>query len=162
MNLRENKGWTYGVSSQFDMRKAPGPWLVAGEFIAAHTIESVEEVIKEITQLRDQPVGAKELADVKAEINGAFPARFATASQAAGQFAVLALHGLPASDLDVFTKKIAAVTPAEVQTTARKYFRPENLLVVVVGDRKSLAAPLGKLGTVEIRDLDGNPVAPTP
>jgi zinc protease len=162
MNLRENKGWTYGVGSQFDMRKAPGPWLVSGEFIAAHTVESVEEVIKEITQLRDQEVGAKELADVKAEINGAFPARFATASQAAGQFAVLALHDLPASDLDVFTKKIAAVTPAEIQTTARKYLRPDNLLVVVVGDRKSLAAPLGKLGTVEIRDLDGNPVAPTP
>jgi zinc protease len=162
MNLRETKGWTYGVGSLFSMRRAPGPWLVYGEMVAAHTTEAIEEILKEIETLRRDEVPRSELEDVKAEITGAFPARFATASLTAGQFAELAVHDLPQSELQIFTRKIADVTAADVQKTARKYFLPENLLIVVVGDRRSIEARLAKFGTVEVRDSDGNLVTQTP
>jgi zinc protease len=156
MNLRETKGWTYGVGSQFDARRSIGPWTVSGEFVAAHTADAVEEIVKEIEKLRAEDVTNKELAETKDEIIGAFPARFATAGQLASQMTALAVYDLPPTELDGFVAKIAAVNKELVRQTARKYFRPDNLLIVVVGDRASNEAALRKIAEVERRDLDGN------
>ncbi|HEX7500233.1 MAG TPA: insulinase family protein, partial [Polyangia bacterium] len=156
MNLRETKGWTYGVGSQFEARRAPGPWTVSGEFVAAHTADAVDEILKEIERLRGDDVAEKELAETKDEIIGGFPARFATAGQLASQMTALAIYDLPPSELDGFVAKIAAVNKDQVRQMARKYFRPDNLLIVVVGDRASNESPLRKLAEVERRDLDGN------
>ncbi len=161
MNLRETKGWTYGVSSQLDARRLDGPWAVSGEFVAERTADSVQEVIKEIDKLRADEVSDKELAEVKNEIIGAFPARFATAEQVASQVAALAIYDLPATELEKFTKKIAAVDKTRVRKMAQKYFRPDNLLIVVVGDRGSNEAALRKIADVELRDLDGNVIEPS-
>jgi zinc protease len=160
MNLRETKGWTYGVGSQFEARRAPGPWTVSGEFVAAHTADAVAEILKEIEKLRAEEVTDKELAETKDEIIGAFPARFATAGQLASQMTALAVYDLPPTELDGFMAKIAAVNKAQVREMARKYFRPDNLLIVVVGDRTSNEAPLRKLAEVERRDLDGDVIEP--
>jgi len=160
MNLRETKGWTYGVSSQFDARRAPGPWTVAGEFVAAHTADAVEEIGKEIEKLRSDLVTDKELGDTNDEITGAFPARFATAAQLASQMAALAVYDLPPSELDTFVTKIRAVSKDDVRNTARKYLRPEQLLIVAVGDRQGIESSLRKLAEVERRDLDGNLLEP--
>jgi zinc protease len=155
MNLRETKGWTYGVNSQFDARRSIGPWTVSGEFVAAHTADAVEEILKEIEKLRAEEVTDKELAETKDEIIGAFPARFATAGQLASQMTALAVYDLPPTELDGFVAKIAAVNKEQVRQMARKYFRPDNLLIVVVGDRTSNEAALRKIAEVERRDLDG-------
>jgi zinc protease len=160
MNLRETKGWTYGIGSQFDARKQGGPWVVSGEFVAAHTADAVNEIIKEIEKLRAEDLTDKELGEVKDEIVGAFPARFATADQLASQMAGLSVYDLPPNELDTFTKKISAVTKADVRKTAQKYFRPDNLLIVVVGDRTSNESALRKIAEVERRDLDGAKIEP--
>jgi len=160
MNLRETKGWTYGIGSQFDARKQGGSWVTSGEFVAGHTADAVEEIVKEIEKLRGEDVTDKELGEVKDEIVGAFPARFATADQLASQMAGLAVYDLPPSELDTFTKKISAVSNAEVRKTAQKYFRPDNLLIVVVGDRTSNESALRKIAEVERRDLDGARIEP--
>jgi zinc protease len=156
MNLRETKGWTYGVGSQFDARRGIGPWTVSGEFVAAHTADAVGEILKEIEKLRSDDVTDKELAETKDEIIGAFPARFATARLLASQMTALAVYDLPPTELDGFAAKIAGVTKEQVGQMARKYFRPDNLLIVVVGDRAGNEAALRKIATVERRDLDGN------
>jgi zinc protease len=161
MNLRETKGWTYGVSSQFEARRAVGPWSTSGEFVAAHTAEAIAEIGKEIEKLRSDDVTAQELAATKDEIIGAFPARFATAAQLASQMAALAVYDLPPTELDGFVAKIAAVDKATVKRIAQQYLRPDNLLMVVVGDRESLEAPLHKLAPLELRDLDGNLIEPS-
>jgi zinc protease len=161
MNLRETKGWTYGVGSQFDARRATGPWTVSGEFVAAHTADAVAEILKEIEKLRSEEVTDKELAETRDEIIGAFPARFATAGQLASQMTALAVYDLPPTELDGFVAKIAAVNKEQVRQMARKYFRPDNLLIVVVGDRTGNEAPLRKLAEVERRDLDGDVIEPT-
>jgi zinc protease len=160
MNLRETKGWTYGVGSQFEARRAPGPWTVSGEFVAAHTADAVAEILKEIEKLRAEEVTDKELAETKDEIIGAFPARFATAGQLASQMTALAVYNLPPTELDGFVAKIAAVNKEQVRQMARKYFRPDKLLIVVVGDRTSNEAPLRKIAEVERRDLDGDVIEP--
>ena len=160
MNLRETKGWTYGVYSKFDARRAGGSWSTSGEFVAAHTADAVAEIDKEIEKLRMDEVTDKELADTKNEIIGAFPARFATAAQLAAQMAALAIYNLPPSELDGFTAKIAAVDKATVRRIAQKYLRPDHLLTVVVGDRASIEGRLRKLAELERRDADGDLIEP--
>jgi zinc protease len=158
LNLRETKGWTYGVASMFEARRAPGPWTTGGEFVANHTADSVTEILKEISALRSDEVGESELKDTKDEILRAFPARFATANQVAAQMAALAVYDLPDKELQTFTARIGSVTAADVRRTAQKYLRPDNLVIVVVGDRASIEASLRRIGEVELRDLDGTPL----
>jgi zinc protease len=161
LNLREQKGWTYGVSSFFEARRTPGPWTAGGEFVAAHTAESVAEILKEVKSLRDEEVADKELQETKDELVKGFPARFATVNQIAAQMAALAVYDLPDNDLETYTKKIAAVTRTEVHKMAQKYLNPEHMAIVVVGDQKSNEAALRKIADLELRDLDGNPLPAT-
>ncbi|HJX66668.1 MAG TPA: pitrilysin family protein [Polyangia bacterium] len=158
LNLRETKGWTYGVASMFEARRAPGPWTVGGEFVANHTADSVTEILKEISALRSDEVGEREMKDTKDEIIRAFPARFATANQVAAQMGALAVYDLPDKELQTFTARIASVTAADVRKMAQKYLRPDHMVIVVVGDRTSIEASLRRIGEVELRDLDGAPI----
>jgi zinc protease len=161
LNLREGKGWTYGARSTVDSRRAPGPISAGGEFVAVHTAESVTEILKELASMRDADVTDVELARAKDQIIKSYPARFATRANVAAQLAELAVFGLPESYLTDYTKKIAAVSKDDVRRVARKYLDANHLTVVVVGDRKTLAEPLGKVAPVEERDLDGNPPTAT-
>ncbi len=160
MNLREDKGWTYGVTSRFDARRAAGSWTVSGEFVAEHTADAVKEILEEMGRMRTGDVTSAELADTKAEIIGAFPARFATASQLATQMATLSVYNLPPTELGTFVRQIAAVSLEQVRRMAQKYFRPDNLLVVVVGDRASTQPALNRLATVEDRNQEGDLIEP--
>jgi zinc protease len=161
LNLREGKGWTYGARSSFDSRKTPGPFSAGGEFVAPHSADSVAEILKELTAIRDSDVTDAELARAKDQIDKSFPARFATRASVAAQLAELAVYGFPDSYLTDYTRKIAAVSKDDVRRVARKYLDPAHLTIVVVGDRKSIEGPLAKLAPVELRDLDGDPL-PSP
>jgi zinc protease len=162
MNLREAKGWTYGVGSSFEARRTAGPWMAGGEFVAAHTAESVSEILKEVKSLRDEDISDKELQETKDELVKAFPARFATVNQVAGQMASLAVYDLPDNELESYTKKVSAVTRADVRKMAQKYLNSEHMAIVVVGDQKSNEASLRKIADLELRDLDGNPAPAAP
>jgi zinc protease len=159
LNLREGKGWTYGARSTFDSRRTPGPFSAGGEFVAPHSADSVAEILKEVNGIRDSDVTDAELSRAKDQIVKSFPARFATRASTAAQLADLAVFGFPDSYWADYTKKIAAVTKDDVRRVARKYLDPGHLTVVVVGDRSSIEVPLAKLAPVELRDLDGDPLA---
>ena len=156
LNLREGKGWTYGARSTFDARRTPGPFSAGGEFVATHTADSVEEILKEVKTIRETDVSDAELSRAKDQITKSFPARFATRASTAGQLADLAIYGLPDSYLRDYTKKIAAVTKEDVHKMARKYLSSDKLSIVVVGDQKSVKDGLSKIAPVELRDLEGN------
>ena len=94
--------------------------------------------------MRDADVTDAELARAKDQIIKSFPARFATRANVAAQLAELAVYGLPDSYLTDYTKKIAAVTKDDIRRVARKYLDPSRLTIVVVGDQKTLAEPLGE------------------
>ncbi len=159
LNLREGKGWTYGARSTFDSRRTPGPFSAGGEFVAPHSADSVAEILKELTNIRDSDVTDAEISRAKDQIIKSFPARFATRANVAAQLAELAIFGFPDSYVADYTRKIGAVTKDDVRRVARKYLDPGRLAIVVVGDRKSIEAPLAKLAPVELRDLEGDPIA---
>ncbi|MES1206292.1 MAG: pitrilysin family protein [Pseudomonadota bacterium] len=162
MNLRERQQWTYGARSGFDMRRTPGPASAGGEFVAAHTADAVAEILKEMQVMATTEVSDEELTRAKDNFIKAFPARFATRGSTAGVLGELAVYGLPDNFLANYTKNVQAVSKEEIRRVAQKFLVPDKMLIVVVGDRATQETALAKLGPVELRDLDGNPVAARP
>jgi zinc protease len=162
MNLRERQQWTYGARSSFEMRRTPGPASAGGEFVAPHTADAVAEILKEMRTIATTEVTDEELGRAKDNFTRSFPARFATRASTAAQLGELAVYGLPDSFLTDYTKNVQAVTKADVLRVAQRFLTGEKLAIIVVGDRASQEVGLRKLAPLEVRDLEGAPVAATP
>lgn len=159
MNLRERRQWTYGARSTFELRRTPGPAAAGGEFVAAHTADAIAEILKEMRTMASTEVTDEELARAKDNFVRAFPARFSTRASTAGLLSELSIYGLPDSFLTDYTKKLQAVTKADVLRVAKR-FLTDKVAIVVVGDRAAEEASLRKLAPLELRDLDGAPAGP--
>ena len=159
-NLRETHGYTYGASSQFAMRRMPGPFLAASSVVTAKTDSSLIEFMKELRRIRDDTVPSAELAKAKAYVTLGLPSEFETTTGAAAQFRELLLYGLPLDYFSSYIPQIDAVTAADVQRVARQYLDPDHFAIVVVGDRSQIASGLEALheAPIVLRDLWGQAV----
>ena len=156
-NLRETKGYTYGISSWFRFDRTPGPFVIAGNVRRDATGASVREIFSEVNAMRDAPLPAAELDTARDAQVLSLPGAFETNADICASMADIFIHDLP---LDYYARlpgQLNAVTAAQVQAAARKYLAPERMTVVAVGDRKRILPqlqPLG-LGAAEVRDSDG-------
>jgi len=158
-NLRETKGYTYGARSQFDMRRAAGPFIASAEIVAAKTDSALIEFMKELTAIR-QSVPPEELSKAKRYLQLQLPSDFETTQQIAGALVPVAMYGLPLDYYNNYVQNIEAITPADVERVARQYVNPGSLAVVIVGDRKSIEPTLKavNIGPISIRDMTGQVV----
>jgi zinc protease len=156
-NLREDKGYTYGVYSGFRYDRTPGPFIIAGSVRANVTGASVTELLKEARAMADQPLAPSELAGARNAELLSLPNRFETNGDIGASLAETFVFGLPLDYYSELPARLAAVTAADVQAAAQRYLDPARLLVVAVGERKKVAAQLEKLklGPVEVRDSEG-------
>lgn len=157
LNLREDKGYTYGASSTFQTGRYPGPFLAGGGVQTAVTRESVIEFMKELEEIRGaRPVTAEELEFAKAsEIRGE-PLSLETNAQIAGRIQQLIIYDLPADYFDDYADRVAAVTLADVNRVAREQLHPERFAIVIVGDRASIESGLATLPyPIEIVTIEG-------
>ena len=156
-NLREDKGYTYGVYSGFRYDRTPGPFIIAGSVRANVTGASVTELLKEAQVMVDKPLDADELAGARNAELLSLPNRFETNSDIGASLAETFVFGLPLDYYSELPAKLAAVTAADVQAAAKRYLDPARLVVVAVGERKKIGAQLDKLklGPVEVRDSEG-------
>jgi zinc protease len=154
--LREERGYSYGVSSGFDMRRAAGPFAVRGAVETDVTAPAIADIMAELARVREAPVEATELAAARDYLVGVFPLRFETSAQVAGALAGLVVHELPDDELDRYRPTIAAVSAADVQAAAVRHIQPERVSIVVVGDAARFEAALDTAyGDVEIVSDDG-------
>jgi len=114
-------------------------------------------LLAQIDRIRGEPVTAEELADAKEHAKLALPARFESVDDLTGALQDLAVHGLPLDDFATRAARIDAVTDADVLRVAKKWLRPQDLRIIVAGDRSKVETELAKLGTVEVRDAYGDP-----
>jgi zinc protease len=156
-NLREQKGYSYGMSSQFRYDRTPGPFAVSGSVRTDVTGLSVAEIFKEVSRMREQPMGSSELAGARNSQILSLPVQFETIESIGASLAELFVFGLPADYWQLLPAQLAAVTAQQAQAAARKYLVPEQMVVVAVGDRAKIAPQLSalKLGAPELRDSDG-------
>ena len=161
MNLREDKGYTYGARSGYSYRKGPGPFSATADVQTGVTKESVMEFMKELNGIRGAiPITQKELDYNKQSLIRRFPSAFETVGGISGQLSNLVVYGLPESYFNDYIAKVNAVTVEDVNRVAKQYLDTSKMAIVVVGDRKSVEAGLKDLGySVVILDVEGNPVS---
>jgi zinc protease len=163
LNLREEKGYTYGVYSDLTALRYPGPWRAGGSMRTDVTAPAVAEFFKEIRRIRDEKVSDKELADAKRAII----ARFALAlEQPTGVLAfamVQKTYGFAPDYWDNYPGQIMAVTAEGLQRVARTYLNPDTMQLVAVGDADKIKPALEKYGPLEVYDSSGKlaPVSKT-
>lgn len=140
LNLREDKGYTYGARSYVDLQRGPMPWVLSAAVQADKTVESLIEVRREIEEiLSARPVTAEEFEKARAGIVLRYPQSFETQAQLAQGFGSLWVHGLPADYHENILARLRALTLEEVQEAGRQILSPPDLRWVVVGDAAGLA-----------------------
>jgi zinc protease len=161
LNLREEKGYTYGARTGFSFRKGAGPFSASADVQTAVTKESVQEFMKELNGIRGAiPVTEKELEYNKQSIIRRFPQGFETNGQISGQLSNLLIYGLSDTYFNEYIAKVNAVTVADVNRVANKYLDPANMAIVIVGDKKVIEGKLKDLGyAIRMLDTEGNALA---
>jgi zinc protease len=157
LNLRENKGYTYGVYSSVNPVKYPAPWQFGGQVRNEVTAGAMEEFVKEANRLRDELVPADELQDKQRAIVARFALSLESPTAQLSNAVIRTIYGFPADYWDTYPEKIMAVTPEQIQAVARKYINPANIQCVAVGDAKAILPVLEKYGPVEVFDTEGRP-----
>jgi zinc protease len=154
MNLREDKGYTYGARTAFEFRRAPGPFVLHASVQADATAAALRESIAEIRAIRgERPVTRQELELGRASLTRGYPRSFETADQIARAAAQLSLYGLPDDYFTKFVPTVLALTEDDVTATAAKHIDPSRLLSVVVGDREKVLSSLRALDFGDIAEI---------
>ena len=156
MNLRERHGYTYGARSGFDWRRGAGPFSVDSAVASDVTVAAANEMLTEITRMRDEPVGDDELSLATSYLGGVFPIRYETTAAIASALASAVVYGLPDDYFDAYRERVRGVTAPEVQRVAREHLRPEALQLLVVGNPAAVQEPLEALGfgPLVVHDID--------
>ena len=155
LNLREDKGYTYGARTVFDWRVGRGSFSFRSSVQTGATADAISEVIKEIDDIRaSRPVTEDELALARAALTRGFPLSFETASQVARAGTSLALHGLPLDEMSRFVERVEAVDVDTVSRAAQSHLHPDRLLAVVVGSEAEVLPSLQGLGLGEAALVD--------
>jgi predicted Zn-dependent peptidase len=158
LNLREDKGYTYGAYSNFGGSRFRGTWVSSAEVRTDVTEGAMKEFIFELNRLRNDPVPAEELENAKRAIIGGFALSLEQPQALLQNIITQKLYNLPADYWDTYPQKVAAVTAADVQRVAQKYIDMGHLQVVAVGDASKAREVLAKYGKVEVYDAEGKPV----
>jgi zinc protease len=136
MNLREDKGYSYGARGGFSYTKAFGTLGVSAPVQADSSYQALLEIDREMRDLSKgtRPVTKDELEREKTNAILALPGRFATAQSALGQYRSLVYYGLPLDYFNTYVEKVGKVTEAQVKASAGKYLKPGQPVFLVVGN----------------------------
>lgn len=158
LNLREDKGYTYGARSGFDARLFRGSFSAGAEVRNAVTDSSVTEFFKEIKRICTEPVSQDELDGVKGYLTGLFPIQIETPGQVAGRIISIEMYGLGKTYYNTYNSKVNAVTREDILRVSKKYLHPDQLVIAVSGKADLLKQTLAPFGTVEVFNADGEKI----
>jgi predicted Zn-dependent peptidase len=161
LNLREEKGYTYGVYSRFARPNDEGTFRVLGDFNPETAGAAIVEILAELEEVQSELIPEEELENAKGKIVGGFALAMEDPSTFAGQLAVRALTGVPIEELNEYLPSIEAVTAEEAQAVAAQYIDAESPIIVVVGNAELLKPQLEEIMPVRAVDGDGNVVEDT-
>jgi hypothetical protein len=157
LNLREEKGYTYGVYSNFVARKYAGPWTAGGDLRTEVTDGAMTEFLRELNRIRDEKVPEEELDAARRSVVARFALSLESAQQLIGYALTRKEYDFPADYWDKYPAQIAAITAEDVQRVAKKYIDPGTMQVVAVGDASKIKTVMEKYGPVEMVDASGKP-----
>ncbi|WP_420593242.1 M16 family metallopeptidase [Robiginitalea biformata] len=147
-NIREDKGYTYSPTSIYDTNYKTALWYERADVTTEHTGASIAEIKKEISRLQEEPPTPEELEGIINYESGIFVLQNSSPSGIIGQLVFLDTHELDESFLENKVANMHAVTPEKIMELTRKYIRPENMTLIVVGDKAKVESQLQE--TVEL------------
>lgn len=145
MNLREAHGYTYGALSFYRFYRGVGPFVAGAQVRADVTAPATTELFNELNGIHTRPLTDAELRMAKDSIIRSLPGDFESAFSVNQQLQTLWAFDLPADYYAKLPAQIEAVTSADAQRVAGEYVKPENLLVVAVGDKEKIETGLKDL-----------------
>jgi zinc protease len=160
LDLREGKGWSYGVFSTARWVRGKSPWIVAGGFVADKTPDSVAELVKLVETLHQGDVTGEELAAARdAEIRS-LAGLFESDDSTSRALAALIGEELPIDYYSGVQSKFEALTAADLKRVAQSHLDPAKMTIVVVGPKAEQQAKVEALGLgkLELRDDMGHAV----
>ncbi len=141
-NIREAKGYTYSPRSELSRRYHDGYWAESADVTTQFTGASLKEILFEVTRMQKEPVSETELRGIQNYLSGIFVIQNSNRSALIGQLENVDFQGLGENYLRTYVSKVTAVTPAVVQKTTQDYIKPEEMTIVVVGDKAKIADQL--------------------
>jgi zinc protease len=141
-NIREQKGYTYSPYSYIATHRHDAYWVQQADVTTKFTGASLKEIFGEIDRLRKDAPGTPELDGIKNNMIGLFTLRNASRGGIVNQLSNADLQGLGADYLSGYVKRVMAVSPADVQRITATYLTPEQMTLVVVGDKATVADQL--------------------
>ena len=156
-NLRQDKGYSYGYQSHVQWFRGPSLMLAGGAVQTEVTKESVFETLKEFNEVRGpRPISEEELENAKQSVLRSFPANFERPGAIMGQVLQMVQFGLPDDYLQTVRSSVEAVTLDDVHRITQELVRPDQMKILVVGDRQQIETGLRELDLpTVILDLDG-------
>lgn len=160
LNLREDKGWTYGARSGFSADKYTGEFAFSSGIRADVTDKALVEVMNEMTNYTTNGVAKEELEFMQSSLGQRDALKYETGIQKAGFLGDILEYNLPSNFVDVQNKILANITKTEIDKTAKKWINPKAINILLVGDKEKIMPGLLKLGydIIEL-DINGKPLA---
>lgn len=141
-NIREQKGYTYSPFSQISTRFHDAYWAEVADVTTQFTGPSIKEIFAEIDRLQKEPPSETELKGIETYMSGVFVRTNSTRGALIAQLDYVDLQGLGDDYLKTYVQNVNAVTPEEVQRMAQEYIKPEDMTIVVVGDKAKISDQL--------------------
>jgi zinc protease len=151
-NLREEHGYTYGAFSSFQFRPLPGPFVTQASVQTEITDSALIQFFKELNGIREEIPDA-ELSRAKNYLALGYPANFQTVGDIANQISEIIQYSLPESYFNEYIPSVKAVTLAQTQEAADEYIIPDQMIVVIVGDKAKIEEGIRKLNLGEIKNF---------
>ena len=156
MNLREEKGYTYGAYTRLDSKRLAGSFEATAEVRTAVTGDSLKEFFYELNRIRETKVGDEELRDAKEFLTGVFPLRAETQEGLTNLVMNQHLYSLPENYLQTYRENINKITAEDVQRVANVHVRPDETAIVLVGDAEQVLPQVRDYAdTLEVFDTEG-------
>ncbi|ATB29880.1 M16 family metallopeptidase [Melittangium boletus] len=146
MNLREDKGYSYGANASSDPRLGVGPLTASSSVRADVTGAALTEFFNELKGLRERPISAKELESAREGLIRGFPGSFESVEGLGASASALFTLRRPLDEFERTVEGLRKATPAEVQRVAEAYLSPDTLQVVLVGDPEAVQKQVEGLG----------------
>lgn len=157
MNLREEKGYTYGAYTRLDTRLLSGLFEATAEVRTAVTGDSLKEFFYELNRIRDEDILQEELEDAKNFLTGVFPIRAETQEGLTNLIVNQELYGLPEDYLQTYRDNVDAVTVEDVRRVANEHIKPDRMTLVIVGDAAEILRQAeGYADSIRVFDTAGN------
>jgi predicted Zn-dependent peptidase len=146
LKIREEKGYAYGAFGGFDTRKHGGVFVARAAVQSEVTLPALADLVAEIERMHDGGVEPEELEQARAYRAGVFPINFAGVMAVASGLGDLVVHDFPDDHFDSLRQQVLDVRKDELDQSAAKHLRPEDLVTVVVGDASGFAKDLEGAG----------------